>query len=227
MDRTRRPSVYNLGMHDRAAAVRWLGAHAESVLDARGNRGRIAAVLAESAVPMAVLDDERRIMDANEHHAAAVGMRLDQLRNLRIDDFTPLVLRPDLERGWRRMLETGVVTSNDFSSVARDYLGITNYSVANVLPGRHAILFIPAGWPLAASSPVGDIAGPALSRSLSGRELEVLALAANGLNSPAIAESLVLSPATVRTHFEHIYDKLEVGGRAAAVAKAMRLGLFR
>ena len=79
---------------------------------------------------MAMLDDERRIVDASEHHAAAAGMSWDELRNLRIDDFTPLVLKPDLEQGWRRMLETGVVTSDDSSEVGRDYLGVTNYSVA-------------------------------------------------------------------------------------------------
>jgi hypothetical protein len=79
---------------------------------------------------MAMLDDERPIVDASEHHAAAAGMSRDELRDLRIDDFTPLVLKPDLEQGWRRMLETGVVTSDDSSDVGRDYLGVTNYSVA-------------------------------------------------------------------------------------------------
>ena len=213
-------------MPDQATTIRWLGAHAERVLAARDNPERLAAVLTESTVPMAVLDDERRIVDANEHHATAVGMSLGELRGLRIDDFTPPVLKPDLEQGWRRMLDTGIVTSNDFSPAGRDYLGITNYSVANVLPGRHVISFVPAGWPLDGGRVEDDIAGPAPNSALTRRELEVLALAANGLNGPAIAEALVLSPATVRTHFGHIYARLEVSDRAAAVAKAMRLGLF-
>jgi ATP/maltotriose-dependent transcriptional regulator MalT len=55
----------------------------------------------------------------------------------------------------------------------------------------------------------------------------VLELAAGGLNGPGIAKALVLSTATVRTHFGHIYRKLEVTDRAGAVAKAMRLGLIR
>jgi DNA-binding CsgD family transcriptional regulator len=214
-------------MHDRLATVRWLGTHAERVVAARNDPERVAALLSESAVPMALLDDERRIVDANEHHAAAVGMTLQNLRNLRIDDFTPPVLQSDLEQGWRRMLETGVVTSNDFSPAGRDYLGVTNYSVANVLPRRHVILFVPAGWPPDGGPAGEDGARPATSSPLTQRELEVLALAANGLNGPAIAEALVLSPATVRTHFGHIYEKLGVCDRAAAVAKAMRLGLFR
>ena len=65
------------------------------------------------------------------------------------------------------------------------------------------------------------------SRSLSERELEVLALAAEGNSGPQIAERLFVSPATVKTHFEHIYEKLGVGDRAAAVAHALRTGLIR
>jgi PAS domain S-box-containing protein len=213
-------------MHDRATTVRWLGAHAQRVLAARGNPERLAAVLTESIVPMAMLDDERRIVDANEHHATAVGMSVDELCNLRIDDFTPPVLMADLEQGWRRMLETGVVTSNDFSEAGRDYLGVTNYSVAHVLPGRHVISFVPVGWPLEALSDDQPGADPERNSPLTAREHEVLALAADGLNAPAIARALMLSPATVRTHFANIYAKLNVGDRAGAVAKAMRLGLL-
>ena len=54
----------------------------------------------------------------------------------------------------------------------------------------------------------------------------MLRLAAEGLSGPGIAERLVLSPATVKTHFEHIYEKLGVGDRAAAVAQALRTGLI-
>lgn len=64
-------------------------------------------------------------------------------------------------------------------------------------------------------------------RRLTERELEVLQLAADGTTGPAIAERLVVSPATVKTHFEHIYEKLGVGDRAAAVAHGLRIGLIR
>jgi ATP/maltotriose-dependent transcriptional regulator MalT len=62
--------------------------------------------------------------------------------------------------------------------------------------------------------------------TLTPRELEVLELAADGYSGPMIAHDLVISPTMVRTHFEHIYAKLDVRDRAAAVAKAMRLGLI-
>jgi DNA-binding CsgD family transcriptional regulator len=63
-------------------------------------------------------------------------------------------------------------------------------------------------------------------RRLTARELEVLRLAADGLSGPEIAERLVVSPGTVKTHFQNIYAKLGVSERAGAVAKALRQGLI-
>jgi PAS domain S-box-containing protein len=62
---------------------------------------------------------------------------------------------------------------------------------------------------------------------LSRRELQVLKLAAEGHNGPRIGELLFVSPATVKTHFENIYEKLGVSDRTAAVAYALRIGLLR
>lgn len=68
----------------------------------------------------------------------------------------------------------------------------------------------------------GELAPPPLTA----RELEVLQLAAEGFRGRAIAERLVVSPATVKSHFEHIYSKLGVADRAAAVATGLRQGLI-
>ena len=61
---------------------------------------------------------------------------------------------------------------------------------------------------------------------LSRRELEVLQIAADGRQGPAIAEQLGISASTVRTHFENIYAKLGVADRGSAVATALRDGLI-
>jgi two-component system nitrate/nitrite response regulator NarL len=61
---------------------------------------------------------------------------------------------------------------------------------------------------------------------MSARERETLALIAEGLSAPDIARTLHLSTATVKTHLQHIYEKLGVSERAAAVAEAMRRGLL-
>ena len=67
--------------------------------------------------------------------------------------------------------------------------------------------------------------GP-VNGGLSARECEVLRLVAEGLSAPQIAERLVLSSHTVKTHVRNIYDKLGVTDRAEAVAVAMRRGLL-
>jgi two-component system nitrate/nitrite response regulator NarL len=62
--------------------------------------------------------------------------------------------------------------------------------------------------------------------SLSAREREILALTAEGCSAPEIGRRLFLSPTTVKTHLQNIYDKLGVSDRAAAVAEAMRRGVL-
>ncbi len=61
---------------------------------------------------------------------------------------------------------------------------------------------------------------------LSQRERQVLGLIAAGHSAPEIGRRLHLSTATVKTHLQHLYEKLGVSERAAAVAEAMRRGLF-
>ena len=61
---------------------------------------------------------------------------------------------------------------------------------------------------------------------LSPREVEILRMVADGLAVADVAAQLFLSPATVKTHLQRIYQKLGVSERAAAVAVAMRKGLL-
>jgi DNA-binding CsgD family transcriptional regulator len=94
---------------------------------------------------------------------------------------------------------------------------------------------VPDGHLLRALTAIGHDLGRFLSRRrgllrpqpLSERELQVLRLAAEGNSGPDIAEVLVISPSTVKTHFENIYEKLGVSDRASAVAQALRTGLIR
>jgi DNA-binding NarL/FixJ family response regulator len=61
---------------------------------------------------------------------------------------------------------------------------------------------------------------------LSPRETEVLELLAQGLRNAQIAKRLVISDKTVKTHLQHIYDKLDVGSRTEAVARARERGVL-
>jgi DNA-binding NarL/FixJ family response regulator len=62
--------------------------------------------------------------------------------------------------------------------------------------------------------------------ALSARELEVLKLIADGTTNREAATRLFISEATVKSHLLHIYTKLGVNDRAAAVAEAFRRGLL-
>jgi two-component system nitrate/nitrite response regulator NarL len=62
--------------------------------------------------------------------------------------------------------------------------------------------------------------------SLTGREQQVLKLTADGFGAPEIGRRLSVSAATVKTHLQHVYEKLDVSDRAAAVAEGMRRGLL-
>jgi LuxR family maltose regulon positive regulatory protein len=65
-----------------------------------------------------------------------------------------------------------------------------------------------------------------LAEQLTGRELEMLELLAQGLSNREIADLLVLSPNTVRTHLYHLYAKLAVHSRLQAVLRGRELGLL-
>jgi NarL family two-component system response regulator LiaR len=63
---------------------------------------------------------------------------------------------------------------------------------------------------------------PAPGHDLTQRERAVLALMVEGLNNTEIAEKLVVSPSTIKSHVSHILAKLGVSGRTEAVALAVR-----
>ena len=64
-----------------------------------------------------------------------------------------------------------------------------------------------------------------VSHQLTGREKEVLALAAKGANNKEIAEKLVLREVTVKTHLNSIFKKLNVKNRTQAVLLALQTNL--
>ncbi|WP_433418637.1 response regulator [Microtetraspora malaysiensis] len=78
--------------------------------------------------------------------------------------------------------------------------------------------------PSVATRLLGQVRAPA--DPLSARELEVLRLIAEGATNREAAARLFISEATVKSHVLHIYTKLGVNDRAAAVAVAFRRGLL-
>ncbi|WP_020014972.1 response regulator transcription factor [Promicromonospora sukumoe] len=63
--------------------------------------------------------------------------------------------------------------------------------------------------------------------SLSSREIQVLELVAAGRSNTEVAADLFVSETTVKSHLAHIYSKLDVSSRTAAVSAARRRGILR
>jgi DNA-binding CsgD family transcriptional regulator len=70
-----------------------------------------------------------------------------------------------------------------------------------------------------------DVDDPVTVYGLTGRELEVLVLAAAGDTNVQIASKLGVCPETVKKHLDHVYAKVRVAGRGRAAAHAFALGL--
>ena len=104
--------------------------------------------------------------------------------------------------------------------------------------GRVALLLAPCGEALAQGGPagflhalLGPIAGeipgrPDAAGLLTERELQILALIAEGLSNQAIADRLIRSLGTIKAHSSSIYSKLGAGNRTEAVARARELELI-
>jgi LuxR family maltose regulon positive regulatory protein len=80
--------------------------------------------------------------------------------------------------------------------------------------------------PGVAPSPGATPQASVLREPLSERELEVLHLLRTSLSQPEIADRLYVSINTIRSHVKHIYGKLGVHSRTAAVERAEELGLL-
>jgi DNA-binding CsgD family transcriptional regulator len=204
-----------------------VGAAAQAVVRSRGEGPKLKRVFDRSPVPMLTLDDQRRHVEVNRPARLVLRMSLAQMRRYTPDEVVPPDELSALEPMWARLLEAGSVTGQSvFAGPDGGRLDVVYWGLANALPGIHLFAFAPAGWPEDELGTIEDETADRAAASLTPREQEVLQLAAGGLSGPEIAERLVLSPSTVKTHFGNLYEKLGVGDRTAAVAKGMRLGLI-
>ena len=95
------------------------------------------------------------------------------------------------------------------------------YSAIRATAGGDSVLA-----PGVAARLIGRMRAPA-EEQLSSRELEVLQLVAEGNSNSEIASRLHISQATVKSHLVHIFGKLGVSDRTAAVTVALKRGILR
>lgn len=179
----------------------------------------IAELFQRSPRPMVVADDERRCVDANQAALAMLRLPRRELLALRVDDLTAPDRRDAIDDTWRRFLGAGTLTSVcELHLPGGRRLHVDVSAVAHVGPHRHLAICVP----VRGGREGGELV--VATGSLSAREREVLRMVAHGADGPEIAEALVLSPATVRTHVNNAMRKLGARTRAHAITLAIRRG---
>ncbi|WP_214411691.1 response regulator [Sphaerisporangium fuscum] len=91
---------------------------------------------------------------------------------------------------------------------------------------HRAVRTAAAGGAVLAPSIAAALIGKPPQQDPSPRELEVLRLVARGAANKEVARALMISETTVKTHLKHVFAKLGVDSRAAAVVVAMERGLL-
>jgi len=171
---------------------------------------------------LAIVDDRRCYKRVNPATEALFRAPAGDIVEQRIDDFTPDDLRSVLYRLWGELLRRGRLDGPYEMVDAAGGLRVISFRAVRFKDEQHLIVARAAD---AADSSVDPDAAARAAR-LTVREREILQLAAHGHTTPEIAELLVLSGGTVKTHFDHIRGKLGVRDRASAVATGIRSGVI-
>jgi two-component system, NarL family, nitrate/nitrite response regulator NarL len=158
---------------------------------------------------------------------AVLDVKMPQLDGLQVAN---AVVR-DAARTRVLMLSAFLDRQIVFQAVAAGAAGYLSKD-ADRLEITDAILAVNRGDTVLAPEVQAGVAAEVRSRwrpdvpSLSERERQVLEMVAEGMLAPEIGRRLYLSPATVKSHLQSLYEKLGVSDRAAAVAEAMRRGVL-
>lgn len=171
---------------------------------------------------MLLADDDRFYRNANQAACELLGVDRDELIGKRIDDFTDPALLDQVPALFQAFLEAGSLSGNFTMLDGNGDSVECSYSAsANVLPGLHLSVMIPAG----EADPELDVAEEVNHPTdLTEREKEVLTLLALGETNSTIAEKLHLSPETVRSHTRSARLRLGARSRSHAIALALQSG---
>jgi DNA-binding CsgD family transcriptional regulator len=175
----------------------------------------------QSRNAMVLLDEHRRIVDANAAMVALVGRpRTALLGRLVFEMVADGPLATEAE--WQAWLAAGRFTGTATMRHA-DAIGATVQwgATTEVATGRRLVLVVAlhtSRWGAQFRRATDDRRGV---RALSPREREVVRLVAEGQTGPEIADELGISHDTVRTHVRNAMDKYGARSRAHLVAKAI------
>jgi DNA-binding CsgD family transcriptional regulator len=195
---------------------------------------RLRAAFERSRHPMLLADDQRRWVTGNAAACALLRLAPEEIPWHTMDDFTPPGERRRLEEQWDAFLTSGAAEGwYQLYVPGRGPMPVEFSATANVLPARHLSVFIPPDETLTKHAEraltreaawVSVVAETSSRFQLTEREREVMALVASGLQSGDVAERLVLSPETVKSHVQNALGKLGAHTRAHGVAVALVTG---
>jgi PAS domain S-box-containing protein len=171
-----------------------------------------------------LIDDERRHLLANDAAARLLGCSVAEILQRRMDDFSPPEHLGGVRRRWEEFERAGTLEGlGEMQRLDGSRVPVEFRASRDFAPGQHLMAARRCLTPVADTV---DVNGDPLKCPLTPREVEVLQLGAEGRSTREIADVLFVSPGTVKTHFQHVYEKLGSRDRAAAVAEALRRGLI-
>lgn len=131
----------------------------------------------------------------------------------------------------RSFPEVGMVMLSAFDAEEDVYrvmqAGATGFMLKNCSSAelRECIRIVHSGGTLLAPGPASKLAERIQTPELTGRQIQVLQLLAEGRTNKEIGDRLKITEGTVKLHVNRIFYKLGVQNRAAAAAKALQRGL--
>ncbi len=170
-----------------------------------------------------LLDEQRRIVDLNPAAERLLGLVRSESLGLSIVERIPILERERASKEWQELLRS-VRHSSTCTMVRRDGAEINVNLAASLitLGGRRLAMCVVTA--AKGAPPFGPLhPRPA---NITEREWQVVKLIALGRETPEIAEALVVSRATVRSHVRNLMARLGARTRAQLVAIALSGGML-
>jgi PAS domain S-box-containing protein len=184
------------------------------------------AAFTQSRNAMVLLDDDRRIVDANGPYLNLLGYAREQLVNRHIYTFNVggVQLSP---AAWQAAMATGEF-SGERELLAADgsKVGMQLAATTEIVTGRRLVLLVALSTSRWGRHYRRTATLDTKRRALSPREREIVRLVALGYTGPEIADELRIAHDTVRTHTRNAMTKVGARSRAQLVAKALGEGLI-